>query len=104
MAQYNVSVTAREDKTIVLLLGTALIEKHERKGATYVSQQMQLLAKLLIEARKVVNKPTLYIKDFLIGDHFDNLVVYIKNICGYTVSRINSVEIVKLGYSIKKAG
>lgn len=64
-------------------LGSSLIERKGRQGASDISHQMRLLARLVIAARKVTNQPTALLKALIMPSCLDNLVDATKVLSGF---------------------
>lgn len=110
MALDSISIVAQQDKTI-LNLGSALIEKRGNQKAVEVSQQMRLLARVVMETRSMTGSPTASLEDILKPGHFDDLIKCARNLGGYCQKEGSLANkhfkspstAVKCGYTLKKA-
>lgn len=111
MSTDDVSAVAQTDETI-LILGSSLIDKRGNEKGVEVSQQMRLLARVVIEARKLLGNAKASLADLLKPGHFDLLITCAKNLGGCH-SSANAAPgkkqfkspstAIKCGYSMKKA-
>ena len=110
MALDNISSVVRQDDTI-LMVGSTLIENRGNEKSVEVSQQMRLLARVLIQVRGLCKNPSLSLQDILKPEHFDNIIASARDLGGYSSdSTITSQDrfrapstAVKCGYALKKA-
>ena len=75
------NVIAKVDPTIVTL-GSALLEKRGREQSTEVSQSMRLLARVVIEARKLSGENQATLVSLINSKNFDMLLTCAKNLGG----------------------
>ncbi len=109
MALDDISAVVRTDETI-LMVGSTLIENRGNEKAVEVSQQMRLLARLLINVRKLCGTPSVSLREILTPGHFDHLVDSAPSLGGYTAPTNASADrfkapstSAKCGYALKKA-
>jgi hypothetical protein len=109
MAMDDVSAVVRTDETI-RRVGSTLIENHGNQKAVEVSQQMRILACLLIKVRELCSVPTLSLEKSLTLVQFDNLLASARYLGGYTGAPNTSANCfkspltaAKCGYALKKA-
>ena len=110
MALDSTSLVAQQDKTI-LTLGSARIEKRGNRKAVEVPQQMRLLARVFMEARKITGNPTANLEDVIKPVHFDDLMKCARNVRGYSEKEgslankqyKSSSTAVNCGYTLKTA-
>ena len=110
MALDNVSAVVKLDKTI-LTLGSDLIENRGIEKVGEVTQQMRVLARIVLEGRKVTGNEKANLEDFLKPSQFDTLVQCARNLGGYSEEdgalanrQFKSPSTAgKCGYSLKKA-
>ncbi|XP_028410642.1 uncharacterized protein LOC114533333 [Dendronephthya gigantea] len=109
MAMDDVSAVVRTDETI-LRVGSTLIEKRGNEKAVEVSQQMRILARLLIKVRELCCVPTLSLEKSLTPAQFDNHLASARYLGGYTGAPNTSADrfkspstAAKCGYALKKA-
>ena len=109
MAMDDVSAVVKTDETILRVCST-LIENRGNEKAVEVSQQMRILARLLIKVRELSGVPTLSLENCLTPPQFDNLLVSARYLGGYTGAPNTSADhfkshstAAKCGYALKKA-
>ena len=110
MALDNASAVVKLDKTI-LPLGSDLIENRGIEKVGEVSQQMRVLARIVLEGWKVTGNEKANLEDFLKPSQFDTLVQCARNLGGYSEEdgalanrQFKSPSMAgKCGYSLKKA-
>ena len=108
MASDEITAVAETDVTI-LDLGSALLEKRGREKATEVSQSMRLLARILLESRKLSADNSASISSIVIPKNFDMLLQCAKNLGGFVQSEDGTKHYtspstsIKCGYALKKA-
>jgi hypothetical protein len=108
MALDDISAVVRTDETI-LMVGSTLIENHGNEKAVEVSQQMRLLARLLINVRKLCGTLSVSLWEIFTPGHFDHLVDSAQSLGGYTAPTNASMDRFKApltsskcGYALKK--
>ena len=109
MAFDSISLVAQQDKTI-LNLGSALIEKRGNQKAVEVSQQMRLLARVVMKT-SMTGSPTASLEDILKAGHFDDIIKCARNLGGYCQKEGSLANkhfkspstAVKCRYTLKKA-
>ena len=108
MATDEVTAVAEVDPTIVTL-GSALLEKRGREKSTEVSQSMRLLARVVIEARKLNGENQATLASLINPKNFDMLLTCAKNLGGFIQNKDGSKAYkspstsIKCGYALKKA-
>ena len=108
MTSDEVTAVAETDATI-LTLGSAHLEKRGKEKATEVSQNMRLLARILIEARALTGESLATLAEIIIPKHFDKLLTCAKKLGGFTESKDGTKDYkcpstsIKCGYALKKA-
>ena len=109
LRQDMISFVAKRD-TLILKFGHALFEKDGSARATYITQKMRSLARLLIEVRKVASKDSADMSGVISPTHFDHIALATRNLCSYNPStqdehmasfRKPSLA-VKLGHTLNK--
>ena len=109
MRQDPVSFEAKRDD-LILKFGHSLFEKGGSAKATYITQKMRSLARLLMEVREVTNNGGAVLSDFITPTHFDDIVLATRNLCSHTANpqndHLSSFErpslALKLGHALKK--
>ncbi|XP_065051974.1 uncharacterized protein LOC135681426 isoform X6 [Rhopilema esculentum] len=109
MRQDPVSFEAKRDD-LILKFGHSLFEKGGSAKATYITQKMRSLARLLMEVREVTNNGSADLSDFITPTHFDDIVLATRNLCSHTANpqndHLSSFEkpslALKLGHALKK--
>lgn len=108
MASDEVTAIAQTDETI-LTLGSALLEKRGREKALEVSQNMRLLARILMETRQLSGDSKATLSSIIMPKKFDMLLQCAKNLGGFVESEDGSRQYkrpstsIKCGYALKKA-
>ena len=74
-------VAKRDD--LIFKFGQALFEKDGTSKATYITQKMRSLARLLIDLRKVSNTDDADMSIFIALEHFDSIVQATRTLCSY---------------------
>lgn len=103
MKDDSISFRAKKDD-LIMLFGSVIIEKDGERNASYVSQRMRQLSRLLIELNKETDGE---LKDFLQPSMFDKVIEAVKNLCNfYQEDDKRKVEIpslaLKLGHNLRK--
>ena len=105
MKSDNISTVARHDH-VILQFGAAILEKVGKKNASYVSQRMRQLARLLIVLRARSHEKEATLESFIDTSKFDDLVDAVKELCGFNQESRLEIGIpslaLKLGHSIKR--
>ena len=108
MASDEITAVAETDVTI-LNLGSALLEKRGKEKANEVSQNMRLLARILMETRKLSGDNTASVSSIIAPKNFDMLLQCAKNLGGFVESEDGTKQYkspstsIKCGYILKKA-
>ena len=108
MASDEITAVARSDDTI-LTYGSALLEKRGRDKASEVSQNMRVLARVAIEARKLCGDNNASLSSLIAPKNFDMLLKCAKNLGGFVEAEDGTKEYkspstsIKCGYALKKA-
>lgn len=78
-----ISLVAKTD-CLIYLYGEQYLKKHKRQQmATVCSNKMRELARLLIELRRIVDKPNFELVNAIEPDMFDKIVECAKSVAGY---------------------
>ena len=107
MASDEITAVVETDVTI-LHLGSTLLEKRGRERATEVSQSMRLLARILLECRKLSADNSASISSIVVPKNFDMLMQCAKNLGGFFQSEdgakyyTSPSTSIKCGYALKK--
>jgi hypothetical protein len=103
MKQDDISFRAKQDD-LIMMFGSAIIEKNGERNAAYVSQRMRQLSRLLIQINKKVDGD---LKEFLNPAKFDIVIEAVRDVCSfYREEDRNKVAIpslaLKLGHNLRK--
>ncbi|XP_069109788.1 uncharacterized protein [Argopecten irradians] len=77
----DISLIIRNDR-VILKVGENLYLKHGKKQKPYISQEIRLLGRLVMEMRATVGNPNGYLKDFLKPAFFDSTIEACQNLSG----------------------
>ncbi|XP_028414257.1 uncharacterized protein LOC114537315 [Dendronephthya gigantea] len=108
MAHDDISAVAQADPTI-LAVGSDMVDQKGVEKATEISQKMRLLARVLIEMRKLTGKPDASLSTIITPLHFDSFLQCARNLGGYVVNQNGSRNFkspstaVKCGYATMTA-
>ena len=109
MQQDSVTEAAEGDE-VILTLGATLLEKGGSVEATYVSQRMREVARLLLELRKLDNNEE-NLTYFIKPSKFDLIIKAVKNTSGFCMPKYSLGQqsgfttpslALKLGHNLKK--
>lgn len=108
MLKDEIGLVARGD-SLILSYGSMCAEKMAKHEATYVSQKMRQLARLVIRLREVTDQPNAYLSDFLSPDKFEDIVSAVRLECQFVPSsehqlaRLSTPSLaLKLGHALQK--
>ena len=109
MRQDPVSFIARKDDLIVRF-GYSLFEKDGSSKATYISQKMRSLARLLAILQTIPGKESWPLAEFISPSYFDDIVEATRQLCTFNIEQENdnlaSVKTpslaLKIGHSLKR--
>ena len=110
MVYDKISKTAQKDK-LILTTGSALLEHRGSEKALEVSQKMRILARVVLEGRKVSGMNNATLLELLKPQYFDTLVSSCRNIAGYEENNGSTYNktyrapatAVHSGYELKRA-
>ena len=108
MASDDITAVARSDDTI-LIYGSALLEKRGRDKGNEVSQNMRVLARVVIEARELCGDNNATLSSSIAPKNFDMLLKCAKNLGGFIETEDGTKQYkspstsIKCGYALKKA-
>jgi hypothetical protein len=77
-----ISITAQKDE-LILSMGSVLLEHRGSEKALEVSQKMRILARVVLEGRKLSGMNNATLLELLKPQYFDTLVSSCRNIAGY---------------------
>ncbi|XP_028415486.1 uncharacterized protein LOC114538508 [Dendronephthya gigantea] len=108
MARDDISAVAQADPTI-LAVGSDMVEQKGKEKAIAISQKMRLLARVLVEMRRLTGKSDASLSTIITPLYFDMLLQCAKNLGGYVVDEDGSKSFkspstsVKCGYATMTA-
>lgn len=109
MRQDHISFIARKDE-LIIRFGYSLFEKDGSSKATYISQKMRSLARLLEMLQKIPGKENCPLAEFISPSSFDDIVEATRQLCVFNIAEENdnlaSVKTpslaLKIGHSLKR--
>jgi len=108
MKKDEIGLVARND-CLILSYGNVCAEKMARHEATYVSQKMRQLARLVMKLRELKGRADAQLSDFLSPALFDDVVSAVKLVCEFVPSdeqqlaRLSTPSLaLKLGHALQK--
>ena len=108
MASDDITAVAQSDDTI-LIYGSALLEKRGRDKANEISLNMRVLARVVIEARKLCGDNNATLSSLIVPKNFDMILKCAKNLGGFVQTEDGTKQYkspstsIKCGYALKKA-
>eukprot|EP00112_Aurelia_sp_Birch-Aquarium-sp1_P004128 Seg1469.8 transcript_id=Seg1469.8/GoldUCD/mRNA.D3Y31 product="hypothetical protein" protein_id=Seg1469.8/GoldUCD/D3Y31 len=84
----EISLTCKTDD-LILAAGKSLFEKGGSAKATYISEKMRSLARLLIELRKISGEESATLTDAISPAKFDLVIIATRNLCSHIVDARN---------------
>lgn len=82
------SFVAKQDELIVKF-GCSLFESAGSVKATYITEKMRMLARLVIELREVSSQEHLNLAQFICPSKFDFVIQATRNLCSYKIDSTN---------------
>ena len=87
-------------------LAAKLVEKHSYERRNYIRAKVREICRLLLEMRRITNKPNLAVADCIDPSYFTQVIQAVKNVTGYNTSSgayDKPSTALKLGHTLKKA-
>lgn len=84
----EISLTCKTDE-LILAAAKSLLEKGGSSKASYISEKMRSLARLLLELQKISGDKSATLSDFILPSKFDLVMLATRNLCSHNVDASN---------------